>query len=429
LGLVGFYAAISLWASSQKALERLVSRRVADKVDSVIAGFRDELNEQLAEISNKLTDLATVSQEPEEVKSKHKITDARLTDGEGAYRYFAMRYGIGYKQLDVDCTIRLDGSARVRRTVEVEAFSQTKQLDTFLLIPESPPSDREWDIDLLAARSLSPDFSVSIPKVLEQDGKLSAKLEISPQLGEGQQIVYELVEKLPAGLYAVDFTEADLANRKTPIDYFGWTVNRPTRSLNLDVYFPVDTKPDSFGFEVRYASVAPAFPSDNYQREEEKRIRPTLIGPEGGRYCLRLCVDYPMIGLVYILSWEPLKSERGRSLTQKATIPRQTVLPHKPADSEKYNVGAIRTLVHDAFTPQKLKEFCQDSPHFKDVLIDFGAKSSLGEMADALLDYCETQNLFPELLSEIQVVNSRQYARYSAQLHHSDAPSVGSDSE
>jgi hypothetical protein len=226
---------------------------------------------------------------------------------ENAYRYSAERYGIGYGWLEVQCTIHPDGSAEVQRKVEVEGHSEISELDTFLLIPEKPPPGEKWDIDFVQVRSLSPGYNVSLIHIPEQEGKLSALIAISPQLGEGQSVIYEMIEKLPPRLYAINFTKEELAKRKSPYDYFGWNINRPTRRLSLRVYFPEDVKPDVYVLEVRYASAAPGIPSESFQYKEQGRLeKPSLVGPEGGRYFLKLDVDYPMIGLVYILRWQPL---------------------------------------------------------------------------------------------------------------------------
>ncbi len=248
-----------------------------------------------------------------------------LNDAEEAYKYLAERYGIGYDQLAVACTVHSDGSAEVRRRVEVKAYSEIRQLDTFLLIPESPPPGEKWTIDPLQVRSLSPDYNVS-RRTFGQQGRLSALIMISPQLGAGEQFTYELTEQLPASLYAIDLAEEKLAERKTSYDYFGWSINRPTRKLSLKVYFPEEVKPEVYGFEVRYASAAPGIPSESFHLEERKRFaRPNLIGPQGGRYVLTLEVDHPMIGLIYILRWQPLK-------TPPKKMPRQAEETAEPTE-------------------------------------------------------------------------------------------------
>jgi hypothetical protein len=238
-----------------------------------------------------------------------RVAPRHLSEEEITYHTLSSRYGIGYQRLQVDCTIRPDGSAEVRRVVKVEAYSEFDRLDTFLLIPESPPDGETRDIDLLQVASRSPDYNVSARGLLRQGGRLYAEIKISPQLSEGAVVEYEMVEHLPPGLYAIDLTPEQLSRRETDFEYFGWNINRPTRRLTLRAYFPERTKPTVYGLEVRYAPAAPGLFKRTTQREEQARLaRPTLEGPVGGRYVLKLDVEYPMIGLIYILRWEPLET-------------------------------------------------------------------------------------------------------------------------
>ena len=228
-------------------------------------------------------------------------------DYEASYKYVAGRYGMGYDRLEVDCTIGPDGSALVQRKVTLEAYSETGELDAFLLIPESqPPGEEAREITPVGIKSLSPGWDVSLAEISKALGSLYTVIKVSPPLSEGQSITYQMTEMLPSNLYAIGLTEEELAARETPYDYFGWNINRPTRKLSLRVWFPEGVKPDVYSGEVRYASAAPGFPSERLQHEEQKRLkRPSLAGPEGNRYVLKLDVDYPMIGLIYVLRWRP----------------------------------------------------------------------------------------------------------------------------
>ena len=84
--------------------------------------------------------------------------------------------------------------------------------------------------------------------------------------------------------------------------------------------------------------------------------------------------------------------------------------------ARSYNIAAIRALLKDAFTVDTLWRFCQERPLFRLVLERVERNPSLEGMIDVLTEYCRTQDLFSELLSEIRAVNPRQYERYAAQL-------------
>ncbi|MBN1136775.1 MAG: serine/threonine-protein kinase [Anaerolineae bacterium] len=81
-----------------------------------------------------------------------------------------------------------------------------------------------------------------------------------------------------------------------------------------------------------------------------------------------------------------------------------------------YNVNTIHKLLLASFTPQDLRRFCRDRPLFSPVLARFGTRHGLVDMADEVIDYCQTQALFDQLLSEIEQENPAQYARFEPSL-------------
>lgn len=81
-----------------------------------------------------------------------------------------------------------------------------------------------------------------------------------------------------------------------------------------------------------------------------------------------------------------------------------------------YNIGAIRELLLAAFTAKELRRFCQDHPLFRPIIEQFGSGSSLQDMVDRTIDYCETRVLFDQLLAEIQEQNPRRYVLFQRQL-------------
>jgi len=85
--------------------------------------------------------------------------------------------------------------------------------------------------------------------------------------------------------------------------------------------------------------------------------------------------------------------------------------------ADQYNLAAIRSLILSAFTPKELWRFCADRPSFREAIIQFGVNPSLADMADVLLEYCETRLLLDELLAAIHESNPRQFERYQAVLH------------
>jgi hypothetical protein len=149
-----------------------------------------------------------------------------------------------------------------------------------------------------------------------------------------------MIEKVPAGAFAIDLTKEELMKRETPDDYFGWNINRPTQKLALHVYFPEDTKPQVYGILVRYAS-ASGFPADRPQYEEQRNLdRPIMTGPEGDRFVLKLKVEYPMIGLIYILYWRPVEKHRKVGISENLYQPQAKATGISPG-----TYGRLRTAL------------------------------------------------------------------------------------
>jgi formylglycine-generating enzyme required for sulfatase activity len=84
----------------------------------------------------------------------------------------------------------------------------------------------------------------------------------------------------------------------------------------------------------------------------------------------------------------------------------------RSSPSIHYNVFAIRNLIRDAFTPDELRLFCQDRPILRPCLDYVSVYGSHEDMVEALISYCQSRELFSELLAEIREYNPKQFARY-----------------
>jgi hypothetical protein len=90
-------------------------------------------------------------------------------------------------------------------------------------------------------------------------------------------------------------------------------------------------------------------------------------------------------------------------------------------EESPYNFAAIRDLLAAAYRVQDLRSFCQDRPLFRPILRRFGPGQDLEDMVQTIIDYCDTQLLFDELLSEIRADNPRQYARFEPYVRREPA--------
>ncbi|HSR30653.1 MAG TPA: AAA family ATPase, partial [Anaerolineae bacterium] len=79
-------------------------------------------------------------------------------------------------------------------------------------------------------------------------------------------------------------------------------------------------------------------------------------------------------------------------------------------NAQGYNIAAIRSQLLGSFTAETLPRFCRDRPTFRPILQYFGAKYHLHDMVEQVLEYCEANLLFDELLVELEGYDPGQYA-------------------
>lgn len=230
---------------------------------------------------------------------------------ESVFEYSTKRYGVGYLSMLIECVINEDGSATIARRIELIAESDLSSLDTSLLVPTE--GDDEWDLERLRLYSTTTDRIVTVVEEMTEFNLQSVRLVFSPPLRPKDETGYILIERLPEEFYSFTNSLKELKEKRKSddftglSDYFGWHINRPTKYLKLKVTFPENWKPRQTESKVLVAK-ASGFPSTIEQREENRRTKFNLVGPEVGSYRLELEVDYPMIGLIYIMSWQPVFS-------------------------------------------------------------------------------------------------------------------------
>lgn len=249
-----------------------------------------------------------------------------LDEAEQLFRLNSEGYGFGYRRTHVDCKITEKGAATIDRILYVEAFSTISELNTFLMSPETKPDSPEFKDNVKIKHQNITDmnlqYHVKIVAKQEKEGNLSAKLRISPSLNPGEQIPIHITEYVSSNMYAIDLTEDQLKERTILTDYFGWQVSRPTADLLLRITFPRGVDPQKFDGEVRFAPLHDYSDKVILQHPERKRID---VAKEeiNGQVTIKLAIDYPVIGLIYMLYWEPVPkdSSEGDVTTANATMP------------------------------------------------------------------------------------------------------------
>ncbi len=267
----------------------------------VIGSDRTELIDRFKGVEEGLEKLNS------EIEQSKNSAISPLAD-DTLYESLAQKYGYANEIVDIECLLYLDGSARVERRVTVRAFAKYDEIDTYLIVPEMIDEQGEKVPRILDADSLNPNRTVSKERVEEKLGRATAVLSFYPALVAGVTTTYRLVERTPSDTFILEATAKELEEReksKDPDEYFGWNINRPTKSLNIKVIFPEGYIPKDPKSQVRFAT-ASGLPSIQLQTEEQNRIMiPKLERGRGGSYVLGFEVQYPMTNLIYMLRWLP----------------------------------------------------------------------------------------------------------------------------
>jgi len=108
-----------------------------------------------------------------------------------------------------------------------------------------------------------------------------------------------------------------------------------------------------------------------------------------------------------------LKAHRA-GIAQKEKKSSSVLVSERDADSSPvaFQLHAIRSLLLAAFSAKELLRFCQDEIPFQPIHNRFGPGYGLDDMVDEVINYCNTRNLFPELLQRIEKLNPPQYERF-----------------
>lgn len=93
-------------------------------------------------------------------------------------------------------------------------------------------------------------------------------------------------------------------------------------------------------------------------------------------------------------------------------------------ESQRYNLGAVRDLLMDAFNAEELRDlfYFAQTPELQAVPDKFAEGDGLPTMVRKAVRYCDSRYLLGEMLAEVKAANPRAYERHEALLEASPAP-------
>ncbi|HET20421.1 MAG TPA: hypothetical protein ENO16_07435 [Chromatiales bacterium] len=203
-------------------------------------------------------------------------------------------------------------------------------------------------------------------------------------------------------------------------------------SVGPDLKFgPVEAGVAEAGLEIELHKVFPVVQAfglgepNPYWKFERHSANPLLgsqyvyavVAAPAGARALRLVVE--LVATVDS-GWMPMRFKTPEQA--QAHISRSLPLSQKEggeaavAPGREPNVTTVRALLQAAFSPATLTIFCQDRPAFRPLVDRFSPRDGLMDMVARVIDYCQEQYLWEELLDEVKMVSPRQWKRFEGQV-------------
>ena len=86
--------------------------------------------------------------------------------------------------------------------------------------------------------------------------------------------------------------------------------------------------------------------------------------------------------------------------------------------TSKYDFSAIRQLLSDSLNDEMLNALCYD--YFRPVYDRMTESMSKGQRIQTLIEYCDRQSTFEQLLQAVKEMNPTRFAHYEAYIQKSD---------
>lgn len=230
---------------------------------------------------------------------------AKITPSE-VFKLNSSKFGFTINKHKTEYQLNLDGTATETTIREIEVTKHSLSYFT-----EDVKVDGDCDISnteiILNGKS---DYStVSYSKFRKSSHSLALNINFSPALSENQHAEYSKTFNYQNGVFLMTHEQVSQQISKKqwplsePFEFTGASIKYPTKKLILSISFPKDYKISGNEYFDVYKGDLFERSIDEYKRINEKRFF-SYIDSQNGK-SLKLEIDYPELGMKYILKWMP----------------------------------------------------------------------------------------------------------------------------
>lgn len=232
------------------------------------------------------------------------------------YRETIQQYGLGYENVSVVCAINEHGGAKVKYRIRATAYRDISQLESYLEIPEELPSSNQRDVietteaEITRRADYGSERNFFHKTTDVKERMVSSFIDLDPIVPAGTEVESTFYFTLPDGLYSINEPREIYNQRSTQYDYFGWNIRFPTKKLEIEIEFPNSFEPTAPRADVCFSqpTLSGKPPRRRLQEQYSKLRQPRH---QEGRHRLTLDVDFPLVGLVYFVTWDAVHDGIG----------------------------------------------------------------------------------------------------------------------
>ena len=248
------------------------------------------------------------------VETRLDRIEQRLSDNDPQKAYFtlARRYGLAYRELRVVQTIGLLGQVELRREITVVTADETLgKISQSLNI--QPGKDETVEIlkkERVFVTAQTPGFNAVVDDIVPLAGGWFVEVVFTPIVSANSEIQFTLSEILPEGNMKVGWTKAKFAAENIKNQYFGWRIDRPTQHFHAEVRFPRSYEPKGVRALVAYQPLPESIGDARLHEREGATVQSLLQTVRiNDLPSLTMDVELPLLGMMYLLRWDPLSSD------------------------------------------------------------------------------------------------------------------------
>lgn len=239
------------------------------------------------------------------IRDKQKAEDAlaRIQTPEGFFHCAAEHYGLRLERIESRAEMTEEGGESSVNTVTVTATKpMVTQIEHYTSggFTGGEPSD---DVELKVHEPHDSAIKMTTRELRTTPNSVFAILTFRPGLPVGVPLTYSYTETSPSGTYLTDRDEVhDLSLR---CEYSSREIKYPTGFLDTKLVFPLGVECEDIAHDV-WCDEGQIRHEDEYHRVAGALVDGREIN---GQYWLGLRVEYPILGLRYVILWRP---ENGR---------------------------------------------------------------------------------------------------------------------